>query len=93
MEVDKYYEYYNIKKIVNKQSMEIKREEDLIKNNEEMKNLTLCRMCEENNRNVIFEPCLHLLYCNSCVEEITSNENLVCPVCESLIVSLTTIVL
>lgn len=31
----------------------------------ELDNMT-CSHCNRNKKEVIFEPCLHLLYCNSC---------------------------
>ena len=45
--------------------------------NEILKNINVCIICKERERNIVFIPCDHLACCEPCAVEIISK----CPIC------------
>jgi hypothetical protein len=78
-EVDKFNDYFNIQKIVEKQNFQINSEFSYIKEQEENKFLATCISCKTNLRNVILFPCMHFMFCNVCSKEILLCGE--CPIC------------
>tara|TARA_B100000035_G_scaffold208152_1_gene178045 strand:- start:4062 stop:4457 length:396 start_codon:yes stop_codon:yes gene_type:complete len=60
--------------------------EQILRNPEEKKNSYIfCIICDENNRNVLFKPCNHLLICDTC----SANHHFdTCTICRTNIESL-----
>ncbi|XP_026819733.1 uncharacterized protein LOC113558473 [Rhopalosiphum maidis] len=59
---------------------------DRIQNGCVIKELTNCAIClEENNGNVLLEPCKHYNMCGACMERLTS---WICPICRSHITNI-----
>jgi hypothetical protein len=78
-EVDKFNEYFNIEKIIEKQNFQIDSESSYLKELEENKFLATCICCKRNLRNVILFPCLHYMFCNVCSKEFLLCGE--CPIC------------
>jgi hypothetical protein len=76
--VDNFYMYFNIDQIVIKQKGEIFKQRLKIESLDELKESTTCIVCYENERNVVFYPCKHLLCCSACIVRE-------CPNCNSII--------
>jgi hypothetical protein len=58
---------------------EIKSLTQLIKNDTiEKETGVLCLLCEENQRNVLFKPCNHILICDSCSGKTDFQQCMVC---------------
>ena len=48
----------------------------------------LCIVCQENKKNIVFQPCLHMICCEICTETLSlETYPPVCPVCRSFILS------
>lgn len=65
-EVDKYTEYFNIEKILEKQSQILKTQNKQIESQEESKTAVECIICMEKERRTLFYPCMHLITCENC---------------------------
>lgn len=81
-EVDRYWEYFNIRKILSKQSNKIKAQKVKLNALEDSRMQNECIICMENERNVIFYPCLHLICCEICAFGKLGND---CPECQGKI--------
>ncbi len=79
-EVDHYWEYFNIKKIVAKQTNKLKTQKIKLNALEEAQMLNDCIICMESERNVVFKPCLHLICCETCGFGKIGND---CPECHT----------
>jgi hypothetical protein len=77
-EVDHYWEYFNITKIISKQTNKMKTQKIKMSAIEEAQMLRDCIICMESERNVIFRPCLHLICCETCGFGKIGND---CPEC------------
>jgi hypothetical protein len=77
-EVDKYAEFFNIGKVLEKQRRKIRSQNRKLAVLEDAKNSNDCIICMENARNVVFYPCLHLICCEDCLKTITSLSCLQC---------------
>jgi hypothetical protein len=77
-EVDKFAEYFNASKIVDKQRRKIKSQNKKLLILEDAKAANDCIVCMENERNVIFHPCLHLICCDGCVKTLMAQSCLSC---------------
>jgi hypothetical protein len=77
-EVDKYAQFFNINKILEKQKRKIKSQNQKLAVLEDAKTSNDCIICMENQRGVIFYPCLHLICCEVCVKTKLSKN---CPQC------------
>jgi hypothetical protein len=65
---DDFCQFYNINKTLKSQKEEL---ESLSQNSDQNDKNTLlsrCILCNNNERNVVFFPCCHLLYCNNCID-------------------------
>ncbi len=65
-EVDKYSNYFNIEKILKKQSSKLKTQDKKIEQIDDAKTSIECIICIENIRNTVFYPCMHLITCEQC---------------------------
>ena len=65
-EVDNYAELFNINKIIEKQDIKLKIQKKKIDIIDEYQTQSECIICMENERNVLFFPCLHLISCGVC---------------------------
>ena len=81
-EVDKYSKLFNLEKMISRQESKIKKLNKILFSIDDNKTLNECIICMENERNVIFHPCLHLVCCKSCGFTKITNE---CPSCISII--------
>jgi len=81
-EVDTYAGYFNIKKIIEKQENKLKSQRKKLEEIEDFKVQNECIICMENERKVIFFPCLHLISCETCAFSRLHNE---CPTCNTKI--------
>jgi hypothetical protein len=81
-EVDKYSTYFNIRKIIHKQENKMKTQKKRIEALDEARTINECIICMENERNVIFYPCLHLICCETCGYGKLTND---CPQCHAKI--------
>jgi len=54
--------------------------EKLIRENEEMKQQLLCKICMDNDADVVFLPCGHMIACTTCARALRK-----CAVCRALI--------
>jgi hypothetical protein len=81
-EVDKYAEYFNANKIVEKQRKKLESQKIKINLCEDSKNLKDCIICMDQERSTLFYPCLHLIVCQGCAEVNVKSE---CPECHKAI--------
>lgn len=81
-EVEKYSNFFNIEKYVNKQNLQIKKLNKKIITQEDNVISTECIICMENERNVVFLPCMHLITCKKCGFDLIKKD---CPKCSSII--------
>jgi hypothetical protein len=81
-EVDRYWEYFNIKKIISKQTNKIKQQNNKLLILEEAHMQNDCIICMEGERSVIFKPCLHFICCETCSFGKIAND---CPECHTKI--------
>jgi len=81
-DVDRFAEYFNIKKIVEKQENKIKVQKKKLDDLDDYKVQSECIICMENERKVIFYPCLHLIACETCAFSKLQND---CPTCHKKI--------
>jgi len=81
-EVDQYSSLFNINKMISRQERKIKRQNKKLNSFDDSKTLDECIICMENERSVIFYPCLHFVCCSSCG---ISKIQIDCPSCLSKI--------
>jgi hypothetical protein len=81
-EVDKYAEYFNANKIVEKQRKKLESQKIKMNLCEDSKNLKDCIICMDQERSTLFYPCLHLIVCQGCAEINVKSE---CPECHKAI--------
>ncbi|KAK3594450.1 hypothetical protein CHS0354_015449 [Potamilus streckersoni] len=55
-------------------------QERLMREYQELRNATLCKICHNNIISVVFLPCGHLLTCVNCAPQVKA-----CPICRSLV--------
>ena len=63
--------------------------EKTISLNESRSMLLECKICMENNCNIITFPCMHLVMCKACFDSHTEDTNVLhsCPICRAIIQS------
>lgn len=81
-EADNYSKYFNINKVIEKQTYTLESQKEKTNKIHEIKELNECIICMEKQRNVIFIPCYHLICCQNCGLTNVSNE---CPECKKKI--------
>jgi len=54
--------------------------DELLKENTELKEQRLCKICMTHEANMVFLPCGHLVSCASCAPALT-----LCPICRATI--------
>lgn len=77
-EVDKYADYFNANKFVEKQRKKLETQKLKMNLCEDSKNLKDCIICMDQERSTLFYPCLHLIVCSGCAEMNVKSE---CPEC------------
>ena len=77
-EVEFYSKYFKIENIIEKQNNTIKTQNAKKNQINETRDLNVCIICMEFQRNIMFKPCHHLICCQKCANE---NEKNVCPLC------------
>jgi len=56
--------------------------DEIVRENEELKQQLLCKICMDNDADVVFLPCGHMIACNTCARALRK-----CAVCRALIKS------
>jgi hypothetical protein len=79
-EVDNYWEFFNIRRLIEKQEKIIKSQKKKFSKLEDVQINNDCIICMEATRNVIFNPCLHLICCENCSFSKVGSD---CPECHS----------
>lgn len=77
-EVDNYWEYFNVRRVIEKQEKILKSQNRKLSKLEDAQTSKDCIICMESNRSVVFHPCLHLICCESCGFSKVSSD---CPQC------------
>jgi len=77
-EVDNYAEYLNLNILIEKQENKLKVQKKKLLDLEEYKTQNECIICMENERKVLFYPCLHFICCETCAFTKSIND---CPTC------------
>lgn len=81
-EVEFYSKYFKIENIIEKQKNTIKTQEEKKNQIKETRELNVCIICLEFQRNIMFKPCHHLICCQKCAND---NEKNTCPLCGKII--------
>ena len=81
-EVEYYSKYFKIENIIEKQKNTLKTQEEKKKKINEIRELNVCIICMEFQRNIMFYPCNHLICCEKCSNEKVRDE---CPECKKKI--------
>ena len=81
-EVEYYSKYFKIENIIEKQKNTLKTQEEKKKKISEIRELNVCIICMEFQRNIMFSPCNHLICCEKCSIENVKDE---CPECKKKI--------
>ena len=81
-EVEYYSKYFKIESIIEKQKNTLKTQEEKKKKINEIRELNVCIICMEFQRNIMFYPCNHLICCEKCANEKVNDE---CPECKKKI--------
>ena len=81
-EVESYSKYFKIESIIEKQKSTLKFQEEKKKKISEIRELNVCIICMEFQRNIMFTPCYHLSCCEKCAENVVKDE---CPECKKKI--------
>ena len=81
-EVEYYSKYFKIESIIEKQKNNLKKQEEKKKKINEIRELNVCIICMEFQRNIMFSPCHHLICCEKCANENVKDE---CPECKKKI--------
>ena len=81
-EVEYYSKYFKIENIIEKQKNTLKTQEEKKKKINEIRELNMCIICMEFQRNIMFSPCNHLICCEKCANENVKDE---CPECKKKI--------
>ena len=81
-EVEYYSKYFKIENIIEKQKNTLKTQEEKKKKINEIRELNVCIICMEFQRNIMFSPCNHLICCEKCSIENVKDE---CPECKKKI--------
>ena len=81
-EVEFYSKYFKIESIIEKQKNTLKSQEEKKKKINEIRELNVCIICMEFQRNIMFTPCYHLSCCEKCAENVVKDE---CPECKKKI--------
>ena len=55
-------------------------DEALARENEKMKKIRTCQICNDGTRDIVFLPCGHIAVCNECCIELKN-----CPTCSNAI--------
>ena len=77
-EVEFYSKYFKIENIIEEQKNKLKDLEDKKNQIDETKELNVCIICMEFQRNIMFKPCHHLICCQKCANDSDKNT---CPLC------------
>jgi hypothetical protein len=75
--VDNFYLFFNIEQIIAKQKGEVSKQKLRLESLDELKESLMCIVCFENERNVVFYPCRHLLCCSECIVIECPNCNII----------------
>jgi hypothetical protein len=81
-EVDKFSNFFNIQKLIEDQNLLIKKFKKKQEKQEDNITSIECIICMENDRNVVFFPCMHLIACKKCGIDLIKND---CPKCHAII--------
>ena len=81
-EVEYYSKFFKIDSIIEKQKNTLKSQEDKKKKLNEVRELNVCIICMEFQRNIMFTPCFHLSCCEKCAVEAVKDK---CPSCNKKI--------
>ena len=81
-EVEYYSKYFKIDSIIEKQKNTLKLQEEKKKKINEIRELNVCIICMEFQRNIMFTPCYHLSCCEKCATDVVKDE---CPECKKKI--------
>ena len=81
-EVEYYSKYFKIENIIEKQKNTLKTQDEKKKKINEIRELNVCIICMEFQRNIMFSPCNHLICCEKCANESVKDE---CPECKKKI--------
>ena len=87
-EVENYSKYFNIDIIIEKQENTLKSQAKKIEKLNETKELNVCIICMEHQRNIMFYPCFHVIVCEDCSKNKVKD---ICPECKKKIQSKTVI--
>jgi hypothetical protein len=77
-EVEYYSKYLKIENIIEKQKNTLETQKEKKKKISEIRELNVCIICLEFQRNIMFSPCNHLICCEKCANEVKE----VCPACQ-----------
>ena len=81
-EVEFYSKFFKIESIIEKQKNTLMFQEEKKKKINEIRELNVCIICMEFQRNIMFTPCYHLSCCEKCATEVVKDE---CPECKKKI--------
>ena len=81
-EVEFYSKFFKIESIIEKQKNTLMFQEEKKKKINEIRELNVCIICMEFQRNIMFTPCYHLSCCEKCATEAVKDE---CPECKKKI--------
>ena len=81
-EVEYYSKYFKIDSIIEKQKNTLKLQEEKKKKINEIRELNVCIICMEFQRNIMCTPCYHLSCCEKCATDAVKDE---CPECKKKI--------
>ena len=81
-EVEFYSKYFKIESIIEKQKNTLQFQEEKKKKISEIRELNVCIICMEFQRNIMFTPCYHLSCCEKCAVDVVKDE---CPECKKKI--------
>jgi hypothetical protein len=77
-EIENYSKYFNIENILEKQKNTLEVQNKKMSKINETKELNVCIICMEKQRNVMFIPCYHLITCEDCGNNKVKDS---CPEC------------
>ena len=81
-EVEFYSKFFKIENIIEKQKNTLKTQAEKMRKINEIRELNVCIICMEFQRNIMFSPCNHLICCEKCANESVKDE---CPECKKKI--------
>ena len=81
-EVEFYSKFFKIENIIEKQKNTLKTQAEKMRKINEIRELNVCIICMEFQRNIMFSPCNHLICCEKCAADKVKDE---CPECKKKI--------